>query len=228
MKTLAAFLMLALTSGFALAQQEQPEWLEFDAADIQVINDGVAFGMGPDLVLATDKLAKARIIYGDPTLIYFEDGSVLLLKRFTKDNLAPEFGDDIAQALEADKDLSLANIPPMMFSQGTGSTAGQNQALIQKLQAVAKRLTGSLEGQSKQFHAQQNTASIWFVLGNQENIALLTDSRLPDQFVLVRSQKMPRGDFQALVVNGALQPEGSEWESEEREIPIQHMIPLPR
>lgn len=228
MKKLAAFLMLALASGLSHSQQEQPEWLEYDAADIQVIDNGIGFGMGPELVLATDSLEKAQIVYGDPTLILYEDGSSLLLKRFTKDNLAPEFGDEIARAVEADQDLNLANIPPMMFSQGSGSTEGQNQELIQQLQAVGKRLLEPLEGKSKQFHAQQNTASIWFVLGDQASYALLTDSRLPDQFVLVRSNKMPRGDFQALVVNGALQPEGSEWESEQRDIPIQHMIPLPR
>lgn len=226
--TLAAFLILALTSSFAYSQEEQLEWLEYDAADIQVINDGIAFGLAPDFVLTKDTLEKAQIIYGDPTLILYDNGSRLLLKRFTKDNLAPEFGDEIAQAVESDEDLSLASIPPMMFSQGTEQTEGLNQELVKQLQAVAKRLLDPLKNQSKQFHAQQNTASIWFVLSDQENIALLTDSRLPDQFVLVRSQNMPRGDFQAQVVNGALQPEGSEWESEDRDIPIQHTIPLPK
>src|SRR5690606_42019623 len=105
---------------------------------------------------------------------------------------------------------------------------GLNQYLLNQRPAVAKRLLEPCKNQSKQFHAQQNPASIWFVLSDHENIALLTDSRLPDQFVLVRSHNMPRGDFQAQVVNGALQPEGSEWESEDRDIPIQHTIPLPK
>src|SRR5690554_7443081 len=72
--------MLALASGLSHSQQEQPEWLEYDAADIQVIDNGIGFGMGPELVLATDSLEKAQIVYGDPTLILYEDGSSLLLR----------------------------------------------------------------------------------------------------------------------------------------------------
>ncbi len=206
------------------------EWLEYDRADIDVIDDGIAFGPAPNLVLESDELQGARILYGNPLTIQYKDGASLTLARYDRQAVETEFGQALPSGNDGEQTLRVADIPALMLNAGASENqSGQEHPeLVQRLRQAGDRLLRPMGQDAKRFAAQQNAKQLWFVLGYRENIAFLTHDQQPDQYVMIRSQNMSRSDFLGRVVKGALQPQGSEWEDENRDIPQQHMIPLPK
>lgn len=226
-----AFVLWTLLLGVAVIgpahAQSEADWLSYDEdADIKVIDDGLFLGNGPDLVLDVDDLSGAQIIYGNPTLIRFPDGSQLTLRRYTRADLQQEFGEVLQGASEA---FQISDIPRMMFSrEPPPSPDPDSRELIEALRAEGQRLVRELDNPSNRFHTQRYTTQLWFVLGDRSSLAFITQEQLPNQYVLVRGENMDRGDFIGHVVHGALQPRGSDWNDERRRIPQQHLIPLPK
>jgi len=208
----------------------QVEWLEYDRADIDVIDDGIAFGPAPNLVLESDELEGARILYGNPLTIKYKDGSALTLARYDREAIEREFGQALPPANNGEQTLRVIDIPALMLNPNASSNtaAQENPELVKHLQQAGERLLRPMGQDVKRFVAQQNSKQLWFVLGYRESIAFVTYDQQPDQYLMIRSQNMSRSDFLGRVVKGSLQPQGSEWESEDRDIPQQHTIPLPK
>src|SRR5690606_9639743 len=131
----------------------------------------------------------ARINYGNPTVIDYEDGSSLTLKRYTQNDFQHEYGKTSGSKQNDSSTIKIADIPAIMLQYNVkpGSMQFDNTELVKKLQESGKRLLEPLADRSERFHTQSNNKRVWFVLGENESLGFITHDQKEDQYVMVRA-----------------------------------------